>query len=205
MRTTTTSAADLGALGRLDAGYYLAPGAAASRRLARAKAAGLRTVKLAGEDGIGVAWQPPRFKRAYAGRGESFVPYLAPHDAFQYLPDDTERLSLKRTANLARYQISRGQILQTCSGRNLGPNVVVDSILARFAVSHDMIRIDIYDEILRYYVVAFLRSNTGQGLLRRDKSGSVIDHITVTHRVSRTSAPGRRDSREGLWLDSRVI
>lgn len=49
---------------------------------------------------------------------------MAPRDAFHYLPDDTERLSLTRTANLDYYRINRGQILQTCSGRNLGPNVL---------------------------------------------------------------------------------
>jgi hypothetical protein len=178
MLTTTTPVADLNALGRLDAGYYLSPGAAAARRLAKAKQAGLTTRQVGTFASV---WQPSRFKRAYAGRGESFVPYLAPHDAFQYLPDDTERLSLNRTQNLDRYRISRGHILQTCSGRNLGPNVIVDDVLSRFVTSHDVIRIDVDDEQIRYYLVGYLRSKTGQGLLRRDKSGSVIDHITVGH------------------------
>ena len=39
MITAITPATMLGALGRLDAWYYLAPGAASSRRLERAKAA----------------------------------------------------------------------------------------------------------------------------------------------------------------------
>lgn len=181
MITATTPALVLGSLGRLDAWYYLAPGAAASRRLAHAKAVGLNTIRIAGPDGLGRAWQPSRFKRAYAGRSEPSIPYLAPHDAFQYLPDDTERLSLRRTESLDDYRITRGQILQTCSGRNLGPNLLVDALLARFAASHDVIRIEIDDERLRHYTVAFLRSHTGQELLRRDKSGSVIDHITVGH------------------------
>ncbi|MDQ6807718.1 MAG: hypothetical protein M3065_22835 [Actinomycetota bacterium] len=195
MITASTQASLLGSLGRLDASYFLAPGAAASRRLARAKAAGLDTVQLGGKGGLGHAWQPSRFKRAYAGRGETSIPYLAPHDAFQYLPDDTERLSLTRTEKLDRYRISRGQILQTCSGRNLGPNVLVDAYLARFATSHDVIRIDIDDERMRHYTVAFLRSRTGQELLRRDKSGSVIDHITI----------GQVEAQEVPLLDAAVI
>ena len=134
---------------------------------------------IGGVDGLGRVWQPSRFKRAYASRGETSIPYLAPHDAFQYLPDDNERLSLTRTKNLDRYRVHRGQILQTCSGRNLGPNILVDEYLARFATSHDVIRIEIDDERMRHYAIGFLRSRTGQGLLRRDKSGSVIDHITV--------------------------
>jgi hypothetical protein len=181
MKITTTQATALSSLERLDAWYFLAPGASASRRLARARMAGLSTLQIGGENGMGRVWQPSRFKRAYAGRGEASIPYLAPHDAFQYLADDTERLSVRRTENLDRYRISRGLILQTCSGRNLGPSVLVDDYLARFATSHDVIRIEIDDERLRHYTAAFLRSHTGQGLLRRDKSGSVIDHITVGH------------------------
>lgn len=195
MIVATTQAAELRSFGRLDASYFLASGATASRRISRVKAAGFDTVRLGGNGGLGRAWQPSRFKRAYAGRAETSVPYLAPHDAFQYLPDDTERLSLTRTENLDRYRIVRGQILQTCSGRNLGPNVLVDGFLERFATSHDLIRIDIDDERLRYYTVAFLRSHTGQGLLRRDMGGSVIDHITV----------GQVEAQEVPLLDDTVI
>jgi hypothetical protein len=119
MKITTTQATALSSLERLDAWYFLAPGASASRRLARARMAGLSTLQIGGENGMGRVWQPSRFKRAYAGRGEASIPYLAPHDAFQYLADDTERLSVRRTENLDRYRISRGLILQTCSGRNL--------------------------------------------------------------------------------------
>jgi hypothetical protein len=44
-----------------------------------------------------------------------------------------------------------------------------------------LIRIDIDDERMRHFTAAYLRSHTGQGMLRRDKSGSVIDHISVSH------------------------
>ena len=171
----------MASLGRLDAWYYLAPGAAAARHMVAAKVAGVAFRRLGGDEGLGRVWQPGRFKRAYAGRGEEFIPYLVPHDAFLYLPTEAGRLSLHRTANLERYRISRGTILQTCSGRNLGPNVIADSYLARYATSHDVLRIEIDDERTRNWVVAWLRSRTGQGLLRRDKSGSVIDHISVGH------------------------
>jgi hypothetical protein len=136
---------------------------------------------IGGSEGIGRAWQPSRFKRAYANSAEDSLPYLAPHDVFQYLPDQTERLSLARTKAIDRYRLTPGQILQTCSGRNLGPNVLVDEYLARFVASHDIIRIEIAELRLRHYTVAFLRSAIGQELLRRDRGGSVIDHITVDH------------------------
>jgi hypothetical protein len=44
-----------------------------------------------------------------------------------------------------------------------------------------MIRIEIENEEVRNFVIAYLKSPTGQQLLRRDKSGSVIDHITTDH------------------------
>jgi len=75
-------------------------------------------------------------------------------------------------------------ILITCSGRNLGPTVYVDAFMAQFVLSHDMIRVEIEDETLRFYLLGFLGTQTGQQLLRKDKSGSVIDHITVDHVAS---------------------
>jgi hypothetical protein len=47
-----------------------------------------------------------------------------------------------------------------------------------------MVRVEIADETLRYYVLGLLGSRMGQLLLRKDKSGSVIDHITVEHVAS---------------------
>jgi len=168
-------------LDRLDAWYFLSPGAAARRRLEAAKEAGVETRRVAGNEGLGLVWAPARFKRAYAAPGEPSVPYLAPHDIFEYLPDATVELSLSRTKKLDDYRVKRGTVLQTCSGRNLGPSVIVDSYLAGFVMSHDLVRVEIEDETLRFYTVGFLQSRTGQGLLRRDKSGSVIDHITADH------------------------
>jgi hypothetical protein len=177
----TTPLESLRTLRRLDAWYYLAPGAAAARSLEAARAAGVKTVRLGGADGLAYVWAPARFKRAYAAEGEKSLPYLAPHDIFEYLPRATLHLSEKRTRNLDIYRVNRGMVLQTCSGRNLGPSVIVDEMLERFVMSHDLVRIAIADERMRNYIVGFLHSKTGQGLLRRDKSGSVIDHITAGH------------------------
>lgn len=167
--------------GRLDAGYFLSPGYQAAERLTLAKAAGVATQVLGGPYGIAKVWAPQRFKRAYAAPGEDHVPYVRPYDIFDYWPQAADRLSVRRTKNLARYRVQEGTILQTCSGRNLGPGVIVDAYLSRFMMSHDLVRIEIDDEALRYYILAFLASPTGQELLRRDKSGSVIDHIAVAH------------------------
>src|SRR5205085_8966485 len=141
-------------VGRLDSGYHLAPGQVAAARLEKAKAAGVRCRKLGGEGGIAAVWSPNRFKRAYAAAGEGHVPYLRPYDVFSYLPEPADFLSADRTEKLDDYRLKKGMILQTCSGRNLGPAVLVDEFLSRFVLSHDMIRVEIEAETLRFDVLA---------------------------------------------------
>jgi hypothetical protein len=178
MISGTLKSRDVISLRRLDAWYYLAPGAGAARRLDKAKAAGLKTVQLGGEDGLGKAWMPGRLKQSIAVPGEDSKPYIKPHDLFQYLPEAHVRLSSTKTKKIDDYTVKPGWLLQTRSGRNLGLNALVDDDLAGFVVSDDLIRIEIDDERMRHYATAFLRSQTGHGLLRRDKSGSVIDHLS---------------------------
>ncbi len=167
---------------RLDSKYYLSPGTQAAERIAVCKASGVTTALLGGVDGIARSVSAPnRFKRVYATVAEQAAPYLRPYDVFDYLPLAADLLSVDRSPNLPQLQVRRGMLLQTCSGRNLGPAVAVDEFLERFAISHDMVRIAIDDERLRHYVLGFLTSPTGQALLRRDKTGSVIDHISPSH------------------------
>lgn len=127
---------------------------------------------------MGRAWMPGRLKQSLASPGEKAKPYIKPHDLFQYLPEPHVQLSVTKTKNLGDYTVKPGWLLQTRSGRNLGLNALVDEDLATYVVSDDLIRIEIDDERMRYYATAFLRSPTGHGILRRDKSGSVIDHLS---------------------------
>jgi hypothetical protein len=162
---------------RLDARFFSSPAIRIREILAKNEEVTLR--RIGGPDGLAKVRAPSRFKRTYAAPGEDFVPYLRPYDVFEFLPPEADRLSRSRTENLAEYLIQAGDLLQTCSGRNLGPLTIADEYLGRFALSHDMIRVSIPDEAERLYTLAFLRSATGQHLLRGDLSGSVIDHITV--------------------------
>jgi hypothetical protein len=161
---------------RLDAHFFTSSGVEVGERLTLLEAAGTATVRLGD---IAHVWDPPRFARAYAAPAEPGLPYLSPYDIFEYLPVASARLSVSRNDDLERLQPRPGTLLQTCSGRNLGPCTIADEMIGRFALSHDMIRIEIDDERMRLYVLAFLKTPTGQALLRRGKSGSVIDHITV--------------------------
>lgn len=167
--------------GRLDCWYFLSPANEASVIIEQAKSKGMTTLTLGGADGIAKVWAPARFKRAYASPGEPSAPYLRPYDVFNYFPEPADWLSTLRTDDLASYKLQRGMILQTCSGRNLGPAVFVDGYLSRFLLSHDMIRVEIENAQQRNYVLAFLNSRAGRQMLRRDKTGSVIDHISESH------------------------
>lgn len=161
---------------RLDAHFFTAPGVAAGERLAVLEAAGMDTVRLGD---VGRIWDPPRFARAWATPAEPGIPYLRPYDVFDYLPTAVDHLSIDRNAGIENLRPAPGTLLQTCSGRNLGPCAYADDYVAQFALSHDMIRIEISDPHMRAYALAFLKTPTGQALLRRGKSGSVIDHLTT--------------------------
>lgn len=181
MKLLTVKSMALNVAGRLDSWYFLSPGNLATQSLVAARTRGVRFQKLGGSSGIANVWTPNRFKRAYAAPAEASIPYLRPYDVFNYLPEPADFLSVERTKNLERYRLKEGMILQTCSGRNLGPAVIADRWLSRYALSHDMIRVEITDVAMRHYVLAFLKSQSGQHLIRRDKSGSVIDHISNAH------------------------
>lgn len=180
MKLQTIKSGDLEKAGRLDTGYFLGLSKDSAARIRRMAKRGIDFATLGPTLGAKV-WAPVRFKRAYAAPEETAVPYLRPHDVFNYFPEPADFLSVERTKNAQSYRLQEGMILQTCSGRNLGPAVLVDRWLARYALSHDMLRIEIAEPTMRGYVLAYLKSRIGQELLRRDMTGSVIDHLTDKH------------------------
>lgn len=182
MKLLTVPSAELSGSSRLDAYFHLSDGRRLARHASRQKT---RHERLGAVDGLAASiWAPARFKRVYAVAGEDNVSYLRPSDTLNYVPRAADLLSTSRSTNIDNYRLAKGTILVTCSGRNLGPAVYVDAYLERFVLSHDMIRVEIADQTQRFYVLAVLGTATGQLLLRKDKSGSVIDHITVGHVAS---------------------
>lgn len=184
MRVETVNAASLTTHARLDSRYFLASGVKATERVARAKARGVPCVRLGGPDGIARIWQPTRLTKVEASPREPQIGYLRPYDVFEYLPRAADFVSVKRSGDIESCKLTRGMILQTCSGRNLGPAAFVDDYLSKFVVGSDMIRLEIGDHDLRCYVLAYLQSETGQQLLTQGKTGSVIDHLSKPHIAS---------------------
>lgn len=165
--------------GRLDARYHCSPGVLSGERMQALRDRGADLRPVAGEGGLGYVGATSRTKRVYAGPREKSVPYLRPYDVFDYLPQAADLLSEAGSIGLDRLTPESGTILQTCSGRNLGPLVYVDSFISRFVVSDDMLRLHIPDERSRFYALAFLSTPTGQALLTRSKTGNVIDHLSA--------------------------
>lgn len=161
---------------RLDALYYLSDGAIANRIIENFSNSG-KYIMLSENDLVSI-WQPNRNVNSYAGEGEQYIPYIQPYDILEYLPSERARLSIHQD-DLNSLKIKRGTILQTCSGRNLGPLVIADEYLERFVLGSDLIRIDISDIPLRNYVFVFLSTWIGQAVLHSSKTGSVIDHLSA--------------------------
>jgi len=179
MKTMVVKASTLRTAGRLDCWYFLSPASSTVAAVEAARRRGVRTERLGGSDGIAErVLHPNRYTRALAANGELSLPYLRPYDVLNYYPEAADYVSQDRTENLKDYQLKVGQILQTRSGRNLGPAVLVDAHLAQFVMSDDMIRVEIADKQMRFYALAYLNSQAGRRMLRRDKTGSVIDHLS---------------------------
>lgn len=182
MRVLTVPSDELASLGRLDAYFHLSDGRSLTRHVGKEA---VKHSRLGAANGLNAkVWAPARFKRIYAVADEEELPYLRPSDTLNYVPRAADMLSATRSKDIDTYRLREGMILVTCSGRNLGPAVYVDAFMAPFVLSHDMIRVEIEDETLRFYLLGLLGTQPGQQLLRKDKSGSVIDHITVEHVAS---------------------
>lgn len=167
------------AAGRLDAKYHCSPGVLASERILLLDADGTNLRPVAGKGGVGSVGPTSRTKRVYAADGEESLPYLRPYDVFDYLPLAADQLSTSGSDSLERLVPETGTLLQTCSGRNLGPLAYADSYLSHFVVSDDMLRIRVENETDRFYLLAYLSTPTGQALLTRSKTGNVIDHLSA--------------------------
>lgn len=178
MKIETVNAVSLRTKARLDSKYFLSPGIQAAERITRAKERGIPCVSLSS---IASIWQPTRFSKVEASEREEKVGYLRPYDVFEYLPRAADFLSVKRCPDIERSRIKRGMLLQSCSGRNLGPAVFADNYLTQFVIGGDMIRIEIDDPDMRLYALAYMQSETGQQLLTQGKTGSVIDHLSKDH------------------------
>ena len=177
MKTATVKYTEMLNRHRIDSTFYLSEGSTAIRTINKVISAGTKYVTL-GDRNIAKVWQPKRNVLVYAGDGEDYVPYLQPYDILEYFPTERARLSIHQDG-LQELKVSAGTILQTCSGRNLGPLTIADPYLEQFVFGSDLIRVNVQDVVLRNFIFAFFNTRIGQALLHSNKTGSVIDHLGV--------------------------
>lgn len=177
MKKSTVFRTELSNRCRIDSSFYLSEGNVAIRLVEAAISRSPRYIHL-GDTDVVTVWQPNRNTLVYAGEGEESVPYLQPYDILEYLPEPRAQISSHKNS-IDQFKVPAGTILQTCSGRNLGPLVISDQYLESFVFGSDLMRITIDDPDTRFYVYAFLCTWVGQALLHSSKTGSVIDHLSA--------------------------
>lgn len=177
MKVSCISTNEISGGSRLDSSFYLSDGKLAMHLVDECLKKGMAAYSLADKDLVDI-WQPNRNTLLIATETEKSVKYLQPYDILEYLPEARFEISIN-SKNLDSLKIHSGTILQTCSGRNLGPLVIADPYLEQFVFGSDLIRIDISDIKARYYIFAFLNTWIGQALLHSNKTGSVIDHLSA--------------------------
>lgn len=159
---------------RLDARYYQEQFVLSRLRVTQS---GYPTVPLAGDDGLVSAWVPGRTSLVFAGPSAAGEPYLRAHDALDRIPLFERYVATDAMPTIDELRLKPGWVLLTCSGRNFGPCRYVDARLAT-CIMTDIMRLAPRDSDAGFYTLAFLLSDTGQTLLKRDPAGSVINHLS---------------------------
>ncbi len=160
---------------RIDPKHFLDDGYQCYLRVTRGSWPFVTVSQMLGESSV---WAPSVSKFVPAAGPDFGKPYLAPFDTLRYVLVSNSWVSSSHFKAFSSCEVKRGQLLITCSGRNLGPCVWVDDLLSEFVVSGDMIRVEGADQSMLFYLMAFLHTRVGNALIRRHKTGSVIDHIS---------------------------
>lgn len=175
MRLSSITARDVVGSLRFDAKFHLSRQNPLLRQLDSSRWTTTTVGKTFGDASV---WMPGRFARVWAASEEFGKPLLVPYDAFRYMPWSRSYLSRSQVMEYNQAEVTRGTILIVRSGRNCGPVTMVDAFIERFAMSDDMLRLTglpLSDDAFYFY--AFLATPTGQETVRRDRNGSVIDHL----------------------------
>ena len=122
-----------------------------------------------------VIWLGP-FGRTYVDDPAHGVPFLSSSEMLEAKPDPKNYISKALTRNLERLIVREGTILVSCSG-TIGNMTLWTADLDGMAVSQHAIRVIPMDDLDRGFLYAFLLGEAGQFLVKRNKSGSVVESI----------------------------
>ena len=126
-------------------------------------------------------FSPPMFKHIYIER-DNGNPFLTGSELTQYNPKFYRYLSPRGVKDINDYKVYKGTLLLyksgTTDGGILGNVFLVDDILSSACLSDHVIRINLSDIHLSYWIFAFLKSDAGVRLLQRLATGTMIPFIT---------------------------
>lgn len=155
---------------RLEGAFYGSGGYRALKTMTRA---GFRITTIGNL--ADVTWIGP-FKRTWVDDPSAGVPFHSSSTMLMAQPEPSGFISRALTPNLNSLIIKEGTILVSCSG-TIGNMAIATSDLAGAALSQDAMRIAVRDQLNQGLTYAFLLSDAGQFLVKRNKSGSVVEHI----------------------------
>lgn len=130
-----------------------------------------------------------RFKRddleCESEEGSSIVKYFTPGALLQGRGESVKYLDLskapeRRKKSIMKHLLKRGQILITRSG-SIGRVLYVVREHEGHVGSDDLIRIEIPDQNLRFYVYGFLKTKLGQDQMKRNEYGTIQQHLEPRH------------------------
>lgn len=93
---------------------------------------------------------------------------------------DLGKASERRKRYILRHTMRRGQILVTRSG-TIGRLIYTTDAHDGHIGSDDLIRVEIADEPLRFYVLGFLKTKLGQDQMKRNEYGTIQQHLEPRH------------------------
>jgi type I restriction enzyme M protein len=111
--------------------------------------------------------------------------YFTPAALLQERGESAKRWDLSKVPEarrriLERHVLRRGQLLITRSG-TIGRVLIVSEDQAGHIGSDDLIRVEIEDEALRFYVFGYLKSKLGQDQMKRNEYGTIQQHLEPRH------------------------
>lgn len=139
---------------------------------------------------------PPMFKHIYLNKNNG-NPFLTGSELTQQNPKFYRYLSPRGVKNITDYKVHKGTLLLyksgTTDGGILGNVFIVDELLDGACLSDHVIRINLEDIQMSYWVFAFLKSDAGAHLLKRLATGTMIPFITP-ERISELEIPKPDDN-----------
>lgn len=131
-------------------------------------------------------WQPSRLKGIQVSE-EFGTPFLAASQLFDFRPVVRKWLSLDRTSGAKDRFVAHGTILVTCSG-NVGRATLAQERQAGVLISHDLLRVNVYEAGYRGWLYSYLRAPKVRAMMSAAQYGHIIKHLEIGH-LSRLPMP----------------